>query len=136
MTLAWIYVVRTELGPVVAKERVALLEDAIERLDRVPGINRLTAEVLIAEIGTDMSRFPTAGHLAYWAGMAPDKRLSGKTRKGSKWLRSTLVKAALTAERKNNGHLAAQYRRLARRLGKKKAAMAVILEPANAPPTP
>lgn len=113
------------------KERVAPFEEAIERLDKVPGINRLMAEALIAEIGTDMSRFPTAGHLASWAGMAPGnnesagKRLSGKTRKGSKWLRSALVEAAQTASRKNDSYLAAQFSRLARRRGKKRAAIAV-----------
>jgi transposase len=113
------------------KERVAPFEEAIECLDKVPGINRLMAEALIAEIGTDMSRFPTAGHLASWAGMAPGnnesagKRLSGKTRKGSKWLRSALVEAAQTASRKNDSYLAAQFSRLARRRGKKRAAIAV-----------
>jgi transposase len=113
------------------KERVAPFEELIVRLDGVPGINRLLAELLIAEIGTDMSRFPTAGHLASWAGMSPGnnlsagKRLSGKTRKDSKWLRSALVEAAHTAARKRDSYLSAQHSRLVRRLGKKKAAIAV-----------
>jgi transposase len=111
--------------------RVRPFEQAIARLDGIPGINRLLAEALIAEIGIDMTRFPTAGHLASWAGMSPGnnesagKRLSGKTRKGSKWLRSVLVEAALAAARKHDSYLAAQFSRLARRRGKQKAAIAV-----------
>lgn len=113
------------------RERVLPFEEAIERLDGIPGINRLLAEALIAEIGIDMSRFPTAAHLASWAGMSPGnnesagKRFSGKTQRGSKWLRSALVEAAQAAARKHDSYLAAQFSRLARRRGKKKAAIAV-----------
>lgn len=104
---------------------------ALDRLDTIPGVGRRTAEVLLAEIGADVTRFPTAGHLASWAGMCPGnresagKRLSGKTRKGSKWLRTALVEAAQAAGRSKTTYLGAQYRRLIPRCGKKKAAVAV-----------
>ncbi len=104
---------------------------ALDRLDTIPGVGRRTAEVLIAEIGADVTRFPTAGHLASWAGMCPGnresagKRLSGKTRKGSKWLRTALVEAAQAAGRSKTTYLGAQYRRLIPRCGKKRAAVAV-----------
>ncbi|HSH79034.1 MAG TPA: IS110 family transposase [Herpetosiphonaceae bacterium] len=106
-------------------------EDVIVRLDTIPGIGRYVAEALIAEVGTDMSRFPSAQHLASWAGMCPGnhesagKRYSGKTRKGSPWLRALLVQAAHAAARRQDTYLAAQYRRLAARRGKKRAAVAV-----------
>jgi transposase len=106
-------------------------EDELERLATIPGIGRRTAEVLIAEIGTDMGRFPTSAHLASWAGMCPGndesagKRRSGKTRKGSPWLRSALIEAARAAGRSKGTYLAAQYHRLAARRGTKRAAVAV-----------
>jgi transposase len=113
-------------------ERLRPVEQtAIERLDTIPGVGRRTAEVVIAEMGADLTRFPTAGHLASWAGMCPGnresagKRLSGKTRKGSKWLRTVLVEAAHAAGRSKTTYLGAQYRRLLPRRGKKKAAVAV-----------
>jgi transposase len=112
-------------------ERVRPVEDALDRLDTIPGIGRHVAESLVAEIGVDMERFPTAGHLASWAGMCPGnnesagKRQSGKTRKGSPWLRALLVQAAHAAARKKDTYLAAQYRRLAARRGRNKAAVAV-----------
>ena len=112
-------------------ERLRPLEDELARLDTILGVGRLTAEVLLAEIGVDMSRFPTAGHLAAWAGMCPGnhesagKRQSGKTRKGSKWLRAALVEAAQAAGRTKGTYLSAQYRRLTARRGKKRAAVAV-----------
>jgi transposase len=112
-------------------ERVRPFRDALERLDTIPGIGRWTAEVILAEIGADMARFPTAGHLASWAGMCPGnnesagKRKSGRTRKGSPWLRSALTEAAQAASRKRDGYLAAQYHRLATRRGKKRAVVAV-----------
>jgi transposase len=112
-------------------ERVRPVEAVIDRLDTIPGIGRYLAEALIAEIGTDMSRFPSAGHLASWAGMCPGnhasagKRQSGKTRKGSPWLRALLIQAAHAAGRTRHTYLAAQYRRLAARRGKKRAAVAV-----------
>lgn len=97
----------------------------------IPGINRRTAEVVLAEIGTDMSRFAAAPQLASWAGLCPGnhesagKRRSGRTRQGSRWLRSALVQAAWAASHTKATYLSAQYRRLARRRGKKKALMAV-----------
>jgi transposase len=112
-------------------ERLRPFADALARLDGIPGVGQATAEVLLAEIGTDMRRFPTAGHLAAWAGMCPGnyesagKRQKGKTRKGSKWLRTALLEAARAAARKKESYLAAQYHRLVPRLGKKKAAVAV-----------
>jgi transposase len=112
-------------------ERLRPLEPTLERLDAIPGVGRVTAEVLLAEIGPDMSRFPSAEHLASWAGMCPGnyesagKRQKGKTRKGSKWLRTALVEAGQAAARKKDSYLAAQYHRLVPRLGKKKAAVAV-----------
>lgn len=111
--------------------RLGPCETELERLATIPGVGRRTAEVLLAEIGTDMSRFPTPAHLASWAGMCPGnnesagKRRSGKTRKGSPWLRSTLIEAARAAGRSKGTYLAAQYHRLAARRGTKRAAVAV-----------
>jgi transposase len=110
--------------------RLRPCEAKLERLATIPGVGRRTAELLVAEIGTDMSRFPTSGHLASWAGMCPGndesagKRRSGKTRKGSPWLRSTLIEAARAAGRSKGTYLAAQYHRLAARRGTKRAAVA------------
>jgi transposase len=112
-------------------ERLRPFDESIDRLDAIPGVGRIIAEVLLAEIGTDMTRFPTAGHLASWAGLCPGhnesagKRRSGKTRKGSPWLRAALVQAAHAATHKKQSYLAAQYRRLTARRGPKKAAVAV-----------
>lgn len=112
-------------------EQLRPYEQEIALLDTIPGVNRRIAEVLLAEVGADMSRFPTAGHLASWAGMCPGnnesagKRRSGKTRKGSRWLRSALAEAAHGASRTKGTYLSAQYRRLAGRRGKKKAIVAV-----------
>ena len=100
------------------------------RLDGIPGVGRRTAEVLLAEIGTDMARFPSAAQLSSWAGMCPGneesagKRLSGKTRKGNSWLRVALIEAAQAAARKKDSYLSAQFRRLTARRGRKKAAVA------------
>ncbi|HSD60232.1 MAG TPA: transposase, partial [Burkholderiales bacterium] len=106
-------------------------EAAIARLVTLPGVGRRTAEVLVAEVGLDMSRFRTARHLASWAGLCPGnhesagKRRSGRTRKGSRWLRAALIQAAHAAARTKDTYFAAQYRRLAQRRGKKRAAVAV-----------
>jgi len=106
-------------------------EAELERLETIPGIKRRTAEVLAAETGLDMGRFPSAAHLASWAGMCPGnqesagKRKTGKTRKGSKWLRRALVEAGRAAARKRGSSFFAQYRRLAARRGPNKAAVAV-----------
>lgn len=103
----------------------------VERLMTIPGVGRRTAEVLVAEIGTDMRRFRTAAHLASWAGMCPGnhesagKRATGRTRKGSPWLRAALIEAAQAARRSKGTYLGAQFGRLAARRGAKKAAVAV-----------
>jgi transposase len=112
-------------------ERMRPFEDAITRLDTIPGINRRVAEDILAEIGTDMSRFASARPLTSWAGMCPGnnesggKRKSGQPRHGSPWLRKALVEAAHAAARCKQGYLAAQYHRLAARRGKKRAVVAV-----------
>ncbi len=112
-------------------ERVRPFEDAITRLDSIPGVGRMTAEVILAEIGTDMTRFPTDRHLASWAALCPGnhesagKRTSGKTRKGNRALRTALVEAAKAAGRTRQTYLSAQYHRLAPRRGRNKAAVAV-----------
>ncbi len=111
--------------------RLEQAEDDIELLDTIPGVSRRTAELLLAEIGQDLGRFPSAGHLASWAGMCPGnhesagKRTSGKTRKGSPWLRQALIEAAHGAARSKKTYLGAQYRRLVARCGKTKAIVAV-----------
>ena len=112
-------------------ERIRPFEQAVQRLDTVPGIGRHTAEMIVAEIGVDMSRFRTADHLASWAGVCPGnnesagKRRSGKTRKGDGWLREAMVEAAWAASRTRSSYLNAQYHRLAGRRGKKRALVAV-----------
>ena len=112
-------------------DRMGPFEAELAALDTIPGVGPGTAEVIIAEIGADMNRFPSAGHLASWAGMCPGnnesagKRKSGKTRKGSKWLRVALTEAANAAGRGKGTYLSSQYHRLVARRGKKKAAIAV-----------
>jgi transposase len=113
------------------EERLRPFEDSLARLQTVPGVGLRTAEVLMAEVGTDMSRFPSYRHLASWAGLCPGsnesagKRKSGKTRKGSPWLRSALVEAAWAASHSKRTYLSAQYHRLAARRGGKRAVVAV-----------
>jgi transposase len=105
--------------------------EAIELLDTIPGIDRTLAETIIAEMGTDMRRFPSADDLAAWAGVAPGnnesagKRRSGQTTRGNPALRKGLVQAAHAAARTKTTYLAAQYHRLAARRGKKRAVVAV-----------
>jgi transposase len=113
------------------EERLRPFAEALAHLDQITGVGQPTAQVMLAEIGGDMSRFPTDRHLASWAGMCPGnresggKRQSGRTRKGSPWLRAALVEAAQAAGRSKDTYLAAQYHRLASRRGKKRAAVAV-----------
>ena len=112
-------------------ERLRPFDDELERLDAITGVGRYTAEVIVAEIGTDMTRFPTDRHLASWAGLCPGnhesagQRQTGKTRRGNRWLRTALVEAATGAGRARHTYLSARYHRLASRRGKKKAAVAV-----------
>lgn len=106
-------------------------EEAVALLDTVPGFGRTLAEIVIAEIGTDMDQFPSEGHLASWAKVCPGnresagKRYSSRTGRGSRWLRTALMQAAHAAVKVKDSHLAAVYRRLAPRRGKKRALMAV-----------
>lgn len=106
-------------------------EDAIALWITIPGIRRLLAITLVAEIGVDVDQFPAASHLASWAGLCPGnnesggKRKSGKTRKGNAWLRRALCEAAWGASHTKNTYLVAQFRRLAARRGVKRATMAV-----------
>ena len=120
--------------------RLAAEHEAIALLQTIPGIAQRTAEALVAEIGTDLSRFPSAEQLASWAGMCPGnaesggRRLSGRTRHGHPWVRRTLAEVAEVANvanvanvagRTKNTYLAAQFRRIAARRGKGRAIVAV-----------
>lgn len=112
-------------------EQMRPFEATIQRWDSIPGINRRIAEIVIAEVGADLKPFEDADHLASWAGMCPGnnksagKRFSGKTRKGSKWLRRALIEVAHGAAHTKEKYIQAQYRRLAARRGKQRAAVAV-----------
>jgi transposase len=113
------------------EEQIAPFAAAVELLCTIPGVQRRAAEVIIAETGGDMTTFASAGHLASWAGVCPGndesagKRRSGRTRKGSKWLRGTLIEAARAAARTRGTYLAAQYQRVRARRGANKASLAV-----------
>jgi transposase len=110
---------------------ISPLQNAVELWDTIPGIDELAASTLVAEIGADMDQFPTAAHLASWAGLCPGndvsagKRRTGKTRKGSVWLRRALCQAAWAASRTKDTYLAAQYKRMIVRKGKKRTIVAV-----------
>jgi len=112
------------------EEAIAPFAPMVARLDSIPGVGHRTAEVLIAEIGVDMRVFPTAGHLASWAGLCPGnnesagKHRPGRTRLGNRWLRMTLIEAALAASRTSTA-LGARYRRVMRHRGHHKAVIAV-----------
>jgi len=104
---------------------------AAERLQGIPGVGEQAAEVIVAEVGTDMAKFPSAGHLASWAGLCPGndqsagKQRNGKTTKGSQWLRTTLVQVAWAASHTKETIFSACYHRWAKRLGRKKALVAL-----------
>lgn len=120
----------SELDQEISK-RLTPFEEDLELLDTIPGIGMRTAQQMLAEIGYDMTRFPSAAHLASWAGMAPGqnesagKRRKTKTRDGNKYLRSALVESATSCIRKKDSYLRAKYKRLARRRGSKKAIVAI-----------
>lgn len=115
-------------------QRMLPFEEALELLDTIPGIGMRTAEDIIAEIGTDISRWPTAAHLVSWAGLAPGdnesagKRKSTRTRKGNKHIRSTLVESSRAIARSKGTYLNTKYSNIVSRRGKKKAAVAIARE--------
>jgi transposase len=112
-------------------EALAPFRDQIENLKTIPGVSDTVAHVVASEIGFDMTRFPSAGHLISWAGLSPKmdesagKRRSTRVRKGAPWLKTTLVTAAWAAARKKTGYLRAQFLRIKSRRGAKKAILAV-----------
>jgi transposase len=113
------------------QDKIRPFEAQVEVWDSIPGIGRRTAEIIVAEVGADLKPFDDAKHLASWSGMCPGnnesggKRRSGKTRRGSKWLRRALTEAALAAARKKHSYFQAQFYRLVGRRGKQRAAIAV-----------
>ncbi len=115
----------------VAKCADPFVAEAVELLQTIPGVGQRVAEVIVSEIGVSMRRFPSDGHLASWAGVCPGsnesggKRRSGRTTKGSIYLRNALVQAAWAATHTKETYLAAQYKRLAKRKGKNRALVAV-----------
>jgi transposase len=112
-------------------KHLAPFRTALQQLRTVPGIAALAASTIVSEIGVDMSRFPTSGHLLSWAGMCPGsnesagKRRSSRLKKGAPWLKTTLIQAAWAASRKNGSYYQAQFQRLKSRHGPKKAICAV-----------
>jgi transposase len=113
------------------EQRLEPYEQAIERIVQIPGLQRLTVSSILAEIGDDMSRFPSERHISSWAGVAPGnhqsggKRLHAPTTKGNTRLRAALAEAVWAISHTKDNYLSAQYHRLARRIGKKKAIVAV-----------
>jgi transposase len=113
------------------EEKMAPFAQAQQCLETIPGVSQRVAETVVAEIGADMKPFPSAGHLASWAGMcsgnneSAGKRRSGRITKGNRWLKRILVQAAWAAGHAKGTYLSAQYRRLSRRRGRKRALVAV-----------
>lgn len=111
--------------------RLTPFAEAVELVRTIPGVSEVAAATIVAEIGADMGRFPSAKHLASWAGLCPGnrqsggKRLSGQTRSGNVWLKGLLVQVAWTNARSKAGDLGAQFRRLTRRRGAQQAVVAV-----------
>jgi transposase len=131
--LAQIDALETAVREVEARlgDALAPFRPALDHLITMPGVSETVARVLVAEIGFDMTRFPTAGHLVSWAGLCPrldesaGKRRSTRTRPSNPWLKTTLVQAAWAAARKKEGYLRAQFLRIKSRRGPKKAILAV-----------
>jgi transposase len=123
--------VNEEISQEVESCRDPFVAKAIELLDSIPGVGEPVAQVIVSEIGVNMGQFASDKHLASWAGMCPGnnesagKRKSGKTTKGSQYLRTALVQAAWAASRTKETYLSAQYQRLVKRMGKNKALVAV-----------
>ncbi len=125
--------IREEVGEIDRHigEHLRSFRGAVELLTTMPGVSDVVAQVLLAEIGDDMSRFPSAGHLVSWAGLCPrndqsaGKRRSTRLRTGAPWLKTVLVQAAWAASRKKNSYFKAQYHRISFRRGPKKAVVAV-----------
>jgi transposase len=123
--------VSAEICEQIEESRDPFVKEAVELLQTIPGVGEQIAEVIVSEIGTDMTRFPSDKHLSSWAGVCPGnnesagKRKSGKTTKGSNYLRAGLTQASWAASHTKLTYLAAQHKRLIRRMGKKKALVAV-----------
>jgi transposase len=119
-----------EVGALIA-QRLQSQQELLDRLDEMPGINQRVAQVIAAEVGTDVKRFPTAQHLISWAGICPGnnesagKRHSSHIKPGNRSLRAAIVEAANAAGRKKDCYLSAMYRRLAAKRGRKRALIAV-----------
>lgn len=128
--LEWCQEQASEVSVEIEK-RLSKEQELIERLDEIPGVNRRIAEVIVAEVGSDVSHFPTDNHLVSWAGMCPGndesagKRRSGRLRGGNRSLRAAMVEAAQAGRRKKGSFFSARYARLAARRGKKRAVVAV-----------
>jgi transposase len=128
----WVFL-ETKIQEVEAEIRSQMrpFQETLAHLDSIPGVNEKVAWTLLAELGLNMTRFSSAARAASWAGLCPGnhesagKRLSGRTRRGNRYLRGALVQSAWTAFRANSTYLQAQFRRFLPRLGKKRAAMAV-----------
>ena len=112
------------------EQRVSPFEEQIQRCEHITGVSRQVVEVLMAEVGTDLSRFPDAEHLNSWAGVCPGhkesagKRLSGRSKQGNRYVRAVLVQAA-HGVRRTKTYLGERYRRLKKRRGSKRAALAI-----------